>query len=49
VPYLYEAVRVSEGEGFEKDGVNDAEDRGVGSDAEGHDEDGYEGEAWAFA
>ena len=29
--------------------MNDAEDGGVGSDAEGHDEDGDEGEAWAFS
>jgi hypothetical protein len=45
VPDLYELIGVAEGEGLQQDGVNDAEDGGVGSDAEGHDEDGEEGEA----
>ena len=49
VPDLHDAIGVAEGKGLEQDGVNDAEDGGVGSDAEGHDEDGDEGEAWAFS
>jgi hypothetical protein len=49
VPDLDEVVGVAEGEGLQQYRVNDAEDGGVSSDAEGHDEDGDEGEAWAFA
>jgi hypothetical protein len=29
--------------------MNDAEDGGVGSDPERHDDDGHKGEAWGFA
>jgi len=40
VPDLHEAVGVAEGKGLQQNGVNDAEDGGVGSNTERHDEDG---------
>jgi hypothetical protein len=44
-----QARRISEGEGMQDDGVDDAEDRGVGADAEGEGQDGDGGEAGIFA
>ena len=44
-----EAAAVAIGEGFEEDAVDDAEESGGGSDAEGEGEDGGEGEAGGFA
>ena len=40
-----DALRVGDGEGLEQHGIHDAEDGGVGADAEGHDQDDGEGEA----
>ena len=48
VPDLHDAVGIAKGERLEQDLVNDAEDGGVGSDAEGHDDGGHEGEAGIF-
>ncbi len=44
VHHLDHAIGVGIGEGFEEDGVDDGEDGGVGSDAEGEGCDGGEGE-----
>jgi hypothetical protein len=41
--------RHREKEGVPAEQLNDAEDGGVGSDAEGHYEDGDKGEAWTFS
>jgi hypothetical protein len=48
MPDLNEAVGVAKRQRFEEDCMDDAEDGGVGADAEGHDEDGYRGEARAL-
>jgi hypothetical protein len=39
---------IFEGQGAEQDGVYDAEDRGIGADAEGKGKDGDDGEAGRF-
>src|SRR6202000_3013325 len=44
-----EAIGVCERERAEDDGVDDAEDGGVGADAESERENGDEREAWIFA
>ena len=48
MPDLHDAVDVAEGERLEEDLVDDAEDGGVGSDAEGHDDGCDQGEAGVF-
>jgi hypothetical protein len=48
VPKLNEASGIAEGEWAEEDGVYDAEDGGVCSDAQGQDDDGGCGEAGVF-
>ena len=45
---LDDAVGVRIGERLEQHGVDDGEDGGVGSDAEGQGGDGCEGEAWVL-
>jgi hypothetical protein len=40
MPDLHEPVGIVEGQGLEKDCVDDAEDGRVGANAEGHDENG---------
>ena len=47
-PESDDAVGFGEGKGFEEDGVDDAEDGGVGADAEGEGEDGDCGEGGVF-
>jgi hypothetical protein len=48
VPDLDEAVSIAEREWLKKDGMDDAEDCGVGANAESHDEDGDSREPGAF-
>jgi len=45
MPDLNEAVGIREGQGAEKDGIDNAEDGGVRADAESKDDDGGDGEA----
>jgi hypothetical protein len=49
LPYDDEAAAVAVGKGLEEDAVDDAEEGGGGSDAEGEGEDGGEGEAGRLA
>ena len=49
LPDDYESAAVAVGEGFEEDAVDDREEGGGGSDAEGEGEDGGEGEAGGLA
>jgi hypothetical protein len=48
VPDLHEMIGVLERQGLKQDSVYNAEDGGVGADAQGHDEDGNGGESGAF-
>ena len=48
VPDLDDAVDVAEGERLEENLVDDGEDGGVGSDAEGHDDGCDQGKARVF-
>ena len=48
MPELDEAIGIVEGQGLQQDGVNHAEDGGIGTDTEGHDEYGNQGEAGAL-
>src|SRR5271170_6263710 len=45
----YELAGIGEGQSLQQDGVDDAEDGGVGADAEGEREDSDDGEAGRFA
>ena len=48
VPYLHDAVGIAKRKRLEQDFVNDAEDGGVGPDAEGHDDGRHQGKARVF-
>ena len=48
MPELDEAIRIAERQGLQQDGVDHAEDGGIGANTEGHDEDGNQGKAGAL-
>ena len=48
MPELDQSIGIAEGQGLQQDGVDHAEDSGIGANTEGHDEDGNQGEAGAL-